>query len=372
MDNLIYFLPGRVRDPRVREPDYKYFDWFNLSKVPNWPSFTVSRVNQLDTPWNLAPAVLKVPEINHNITDFDQVMDSVAEKYCKLVKESGRTPYVRWSGGIDSTAMIVSLLRVADKEVLEKLVIVCNDESIDENPYFYRTYIQGKLKTENENVLEITSENYDKLLIADGDCAEMIAGSTIAYRIIRSGHGDMLNKPWRSVTNLAELLCPDNPESVKFAIQLVIDSIAFSPVPIITVYDFFWWQYFNFKITDSVMRMAAWYTHNLTPEQSRHFMTHTVQRFYTYDIMQVWSMITVDMRGESNYIDSKYHFKKYIHDFDRNDYYFYNKHKHKSVPKVRNAPIIATSLFAIDSDWNRYSFKHREHRQKLGVILERV
>jgi hypothetical protein len=367
-------LPCRMVDPVLRDPTYKYYDWVNIGATPFFPPYICSRVHQVNTPWHLAPSLLPLPDLKrvYKEVDFSIVMDSIAAKFCNLVSASDRTPYIRWSGGVDSTSIIVSLLRVASPAVLDRIIILCDKKSIDENPYFYYKFINGKLAVEDDTAFKIDSTNYNKIFLVDGDCAEMIAGSTVAYSLVRREQSDMLDKPWRSVPNLNEVLWPENPNRANFAIDLIKESIKYSPLEIRTVYDFFWWHYFNYKINDSLMRSASYYTQHLTPAESKEFFETSLHRFFVYQEMQIWSMITMQQRGEKNLLDSKYYFKKYIYDFDRNDFYFYNTHKHRSMPDCWFRQFNVESLFAIDSDWNRYSVATPEHRHQLGQILERI
>lgn len=374
MRNLIYMLPNRISDPEFFNPQYQYYNWTSLVELPFTPAYMCSRVHQLDTPWHLAPSLLPIPELDSSTTEsnFSVVMDSIVSKFCNLIRTTDRTPYIRWSGGVDSTTILVGILRVAEPEILNRIIVLCDTDSISENPYFYHKFIQPQLTVQDDTTFKIDSNNYNKILLVDGDCAEMIAGSTIAYAQVRLEQSDILTQPWRSVDNLEKLINPDSPPKAKFLINLIKESISYSPIDIVTVYDFFWWYYFNYKINDSLMRSVAQYTRYLNPLQSKEFFESTIHRFFVYKEMQEWSMISLPYRSEKNLLDSKYFFKKYIHDFDHNDYYYYNKHKHQSIPPAWAIRLKTDSLFAIDQDWNRYSVHVSSHRQQLGQLLGRI
>lgn len=367
-------LPNRIDDSEFWNPQYQHYNWTSLVRLPFTPAYICSRVHQLSTPWHLAPSLLPMPDANIISTelDFTKVMDSILSEFCAVVATTDRIPYIRWSGGVDSTAIIVGLLRVATPDVLKKIILLCDQDSIAENPYFYYKFIQPRLTVQDDTLFQIDSSNYNKILLVDGDCAEMIAGSTIAYTQVRLEDTAILNQPWRSVQNLERLIQPDAPEQATFLISLIKESIDHSPMEIVTVYDFFWWYYFNYKINDSLMRSVAQYIRYLTPAESKEFFESSLHRFYVYKQMQEWSMISLPYRSEKNLLDSKYYFKKYIHDFDHNDYYFYNKHKHRSIPPLWATRLQTDSLFAIDQDWNKYSVAVPQHRQQLGQILGRI
>jgi hypothetical protein len=71
----------------------------------------------------------------------------------------------------------------------------------------------------------------------------------------------------------------------------------------------------------------------------------------------------------------KYFAKKYIYDFDHNDFYFSNKTEQGSdTNKFSKSAMynIQGLYFAFDSDWNKYSLKDRNTRKWIGKILNRV
>lgn len=379
MTKFIYFNRGVVtRYDNISVTD-SIAHWFHTYVFP-LGTHLYSRTHDLETPWPLVKNLMPMPEIQTNNTRFDIAIETAAHDFCELVKSTGKTAYCSWSGGIDSTSILVSILKVADQEVLDHLVIECNEDSIAENPYFYYRFIDGKLPTQKSGEIQITKDNFDKILLVDGDCAEMILGSTYANKLAYLGKFDELDSPWRKIydedfqdraliskhTNLRPY-----PALIYFTLDLIAESIRYSPLPINTYYDFLCWQYFNFKIVDSMMRDLSTHTKNLNPEQSSYFSQNSLHRFYLHPAVQSWHMATQSQRRDKLEIDGKFFAKKYIYDFDGNDIYFYNKMKSVSIKS--NWPENGGNLiFAIDEHWNKYSLANREHRQMLGRLLNRV
>ena len=200
MNNLIYFSTRQIRlyDFDITESGYQHSNWFKLINGLEWPSHTTSRVHQLNTPWSLAPSVCPVPPITHCEENFDNVIDSIAEKFCQQVTQSGRTPYISWSGGIDSTSILVSLLKTGNTNFLEKLIVLYNNNSIKENPYFYHRFIDQKLQTQDITTLSINASNFDKIVIVDGEAGNQCLGwraihvhSSIKILIFLINHGKL-------------------------------------------------------------------------------------------------------------------------------------------------------------------------------------
>jgi hypothetical protein len=370
MNKLIYFQSRLIArcDKFLVNDDYPGHNWFNLANSNNWGEHICSRSTQLDVPWPLAKSLSTIPQITNNETRFDIVLDQIAEKFYLQVKQTQRTPYIMWSGGIDSTSILVSLLKTTNNQVLDNLVVVCNQDSIDENPYFYNQYIKNKLAIVDTDQFKVTSENYNKMLLVNGDCAEMIFGSTHPHTLARQGQMDIIHKSCDNDTLLRRSMKTTNPKALDFSLEIIKESIKHSPVPIETVYDFLWWHYFNFKIVDSLLRPMVYLAEELTDEQTADFWTNTFQRFYMYPEMQIWSMLTNNIRRENMHIDYKYDAKKYIYKFDRNDFYYNNKQKYPSM--IKNTA--SDHIFAIDENWRRYSIANVNDRQTLGQWLNRI
>lgn len=370
MNEFIYLsLPWLLSyDKHLNTANYQHSKWFTLQQSTLWPPHTTSRVHQLDTPWKLAPTVCPIPPIASNAElNFAQVIESIADEFCRKINDTGKTPYVCWSGGIDSTSILVSILKTASPEILKKLIILHSNNSITENAHFYYKYIDQKLKTQDIDSFTITPDNHNQIIIVDGEAGNQCMGQSSIQRLIYNQQFDLLDKPWKEIDNLSSLLTNAN----QFNIDLVKESIKHSPVPIETGYDFLWWTNFNFKFDDVLLRKIPRYTCNLNAEQTKTFYEKSLFRFYSQPSMQIWSMLTKDLRREGLKITPKYVPKKYIHDFDHNDFWFYMKREEGSASKVLLS-MAHTAIFAIDSSWSKYSIADKDSRIKLGRMLERI
>jgi hypothetical protein len=162
-----------------------------------------------------------------------------------------------------------------------------------------------------------------------------------------------------------------------FNIELVVESIGLAPVPVETGCDFLWWYNFNFKFDDVLVRKMVSYAKQLNPLQTEIFWNQGLYRFYSHNIMQIWSMTTQNQRRESSKIMPKHIPKKYIFDFDHNDFWYSSKSEQGSsadvffsrdlgLPQAQMRPV-----FALDSNWNKYSIADASTRVELGKILQR-
>jgi hypothetical protein len=217
----------------------------------------------------------------------------------------------------------------------------------------------------------VNTENYDKIIIVDGEAGNQIMGQTSIHKLIYAGRVDLLNQSWQTITHMNYLL----PGATDFGINLIKESIQHAPVPIETGFDFIWWANFNFKFDEVLLRKTLNYTQSLDPQQSKMFYNNGLYRFYAHPEMQVWSMLTKDLRRESSRYMPKYIPKKYIFDFDQNEFYFSNKSEEgSSSPVFFNQALgsVYTGMFALDQDWNKYHIAEQSVRIQLGQILQRI
>ena len=374
MRDLIYIssdLLGKY-DPTLKSSTYIHNKWFNLSNNPRWPWHTNSRVSPLNTPWHLHPTLFPIPEINESESRFDVVLDFVADEFGKSIESSDKTVYLYWSGGIDSTAILVSILKTWNQTLLKRLVILCDTASLHENAYFYHKFVKGQLAEQSVSSFEIDENNYDKIIIVDGEGGNQCLAGVYVQKLAYLGRFDLLTTPWRKQKNLKELLLG----AEDFNIDLVTDSIKHAPVDIVSGYDFLWWTNYNFKYDDVMIRKMFSHSKLLTPQQTKILWDNGIYRFYQHSRMQVWAMNNCQQREEKLHVTAKYVQKKYIYQFDKNDFYWSSKTEQGSnSPRLQetypNSGMFKSPMFAIDKDWKKYSLATPETRAELGKILER-
>jgi hypothetical protein len=367
MNDLIYFSRSAVIDLDFycTNSNFKYSQWFNLE----WPgaNHIVSRVNKIETPWSLASTLYPMPTTLVGSEDFSFNMDLVANNIISKITASGRRPYFYYSGGIDSTAIMVSILKNAPQEFLNQLVVLHDNTSIEENAYFYHYYIKPRLTTQDLHTFEITAENYKTVAVIDGECGNQLMGSWNINALSYQGKYELLNKKIDQINFAQEF-----PTVTSFNIDLIKESTKYSPVPIENLFDFLWWANFNFKFQDVLLRRTiTLYTKNLTADQSQKFFSSGIFRFYTEPELQIWSMLSKDLRHQSIQQDNKLIPKQYIYNYDKNSLWFAYKREQMSGPFLFRTSFQTLPIVAVDSNWQKYSAADRSVRQKLGQILER-
>lgn len=371
MNKLIYLSLGSLSafDPYLESDQYQYHDWFRLYQALEWPNHMVSRVHDLNTPWSLAGTVCPIPKLEGGIDRFDLAIETVADRFVSDVLRQNRQVYLCYSGGIDSTSILVSLLRTAPTEFLQRLVVLYNENSIKENAYFWHRFIQNQLTTQHMDTFHVTEQNYRNIVVLDGEAGNQCTGWRPINTLTYYREFDFLDQPWSTVKNLISVF----PGGNQFHIDLVKQSIPYAPVPIHTVYDFIWWANFNYKFDEVLLRKMLVFTASLNASQSQEFFQQGMFRFYAQPELQKWSMLSKDQRREKTRTVGKYFSKRYIYEFDRNDLWWANKREEGSNSKIfyNNRFAFNHPIIAIDDQWNKYSIADQDTRHSLAHILQR-
>ena len=80
---------------------------------------------------------LKLPEFKKVTTDFEELCEKRARYLLDKAISTNRKLTIMYSGGIDSTLIMVSLLKVAtDKEIQDHIIVLLTQASIFENKTF--------------------------------------------------------------------------------------------------------------------------------------------------------------------------------------------------------------------------------------------
>jgi hypothetical protein len=376
MRDLIYFTPRILAsiDTHLTNPGYAHADLFGLSGSINqhgvyWPLHLCSRAHKLTTPWPQAATVSAIPDYKSVDHKFSHLIDAMAQRLCELVLVNDLTPCLLWSGGIDSTAILVSLLRVGNTEFLSRLQVVLSPDSVKENAYFYNRFIKDKLTTVPVSEFEITELNYNKLIVLTGDAGNQVFGCSTIYDLFYRQPG-LLNEPWHTVKDLAGLL----PGRGDLAAKLVVESLPYAPFEIKSVYDLLWWSNFNFKWDEVLLRSMYFLAKHLSPKQSKEFYANNLFRLFEQPELQTWSMHNKDLRREQTKIHPKWHLMNYIHDFDHNDFWYANKQEAASgSAQTRATPIYKpTTVVGFDNQWTPVDLADSATRQELGALLGRI
>lgn len=284
-----------------------------------------------------------------NLPRTEKTFATICEEQAKAIisqaEEKDKPIRVLWSGGIDSTTVLVALIQALEGNLKNRveLDVLLSQESIDEYPLFFKRFIENKLKYTLFKA-PIGPWISDRYITVTGEHGDQLFGSDKAKNAILSGNA------FRPVMNVLphiisrKLGCSTRADTV---IEFLAPQIAQCPIPVNTLYDYLWWMNFSMKWQNVAYRLIA--NAGLPPAS----LDTTIFHFFKHRDFQRWSISNPEAKISSDWTSYKYLAKKYIYEYCKDKEYLANKEKEPSLkntlfsrslfsatPKVSRTPII--------------------------------
>ena len=256
----------------------------------------------------------QLPEIiKHSCDSLNNICQNTAEQYKNIDKQI----YILWSGGIDSTLLVVSFLK--STVPYSKITIACNFDSIKENYDFYKKHILPNFKIISSDFLmqSVNTSTTDGIIL-NGDPADVLYGYDLTTSISKTLGFDYLQLPCNrdNVTNYFKIK-GFSEQSANFWYDYFTHSIDKSPKPIKTMQDFSWWEGFNYRWQAANEKFYIRLSLN---------NTNCYERFFNHHEFQLWAIFKEPIIIKK-FNDIKLESKKIILDYTKDEFYFYNKIK---------------------------------------------
>jgi hypothetical protein len=329
MTRLIYCLPAVFGDAAVRERPgiarfAHIFQLYGRWVVP------VDRTETIRTPVRDV-SLFPVPGYRVFSKSYEELCDERARAILENAESLGVSIHVMYSGGIDSTCLLVSLLKQATPQQKKNLVVLLSHESISENPRFYDEHIRGKLRVESSITFPNLLGGTNMLLSAEHN--DMVMGSDkVGQMMTRYGPAAIHERYSRDLmTDFFGASLGGDTEAADFYVDLFERIRDVAPVPIDTNFEFLWWVNFAIKWQACYAYIAM-----LTPPKNTHLVTRDYldKRFVSFfntEEFQLWSMNNTDKRIKDTWASYKWVAKDVIYDYTRDAEYRDNKLKKGSL-----------------------------------------
>ena len=235
----------------------------------------------------------------------------------------GKPITVFWSGGIDSSVTLISLLETMPSS--GDLHVRYSQHSINEFPSFYETikrisnpFLSSSVEYFNPNFLK-----QDHIFVS-GECADPIFGTDSVKK-----YEDLMNDSWESILYFEELWSVPLEISDRYIISnLLEEHVEKSPIEIKTVFDIYWWISFCFKWTflDRVIPISYFLNDGTD--------VHKNYSFFNTEDFQKWSLCNHDIKHQNSCLTYKQPAKDFIYKFTGDKKYQINKTKEPSILKL--------------------------------------
>jgi len=328
-----------------------------ISHVVHGGYYTMDRTGTFDAPLKVSPT--PIPSGSTSET-FAQICDARAVE----IWDRNKPIKVFWSGGIDSTTALVALLRNVPVGEIDRLSVYYSQGSIDEYPWFFNQYIDGKVNNvliqdhahENNGYYKAKSifstticccaaEQSNDAVIVTGETMDQVFGS-VAFA----------NKPDLITGNLETYLADFS------NIREEIDTLnAACPITVNSIPIMLWWWNFALKWDEVKYRMFMSTIVDKTPD----FM-----HFTDTDTFQLWSISNPDKKIKDTPESYKFTAKDYIFDYTSDADYRDTMRKGGSLGVRYGSALAIDNLGNIIRAGNT-SINHDLLAQRYGTSLDR-
>ena len=210
---------------------------------------TVSRLNYRPEPFSFTLMAERIADVKGQSLDLSEVCEKRACDLLSQFRDSGLTGLnVMWSGGIDSTLAILSLLRYWPKEDQKAIGIVLTQESIAEYPKLWYGTLRHRIKKICHGADKPYDQFMDDALLVTGELGDQCFGSDIINEVITMVGLDSLWAEDYRDTMIRKITVQTGDKALagRF-ISLFEPIVKEAPVPIRNAIDFLWWYNFSQK-----------------------------------------------------------------------------------------------------------------------------
>lgn len=343
---------------------YYYSDYYNkFIDIDNASIFSLAtavvdrlylhdRFNIIDDSKYNWKSTTPLPTFSSNKVTLADACASRVEELTNIAENSNKKLMIMWSGGVDSTLVLVSFLMYGNTKNIE---ILLSNESIVENGSFFNRYIENKIKYTKYSLYD-ANETFDKLIkknkyyFVSGQVGDQLYGS--AFNVKNS---EFYFVPWKNAIHEIYRRYSGFCEYVNLKYDPT--SLAEKHIDIYEKYakqlgfnltiggELFWLMNFCFKYDYIKMEHPLLICNN--------YMLDNYAAFYDSVMFQDWSIQNYSRLREYNmYSDPKKYkqdSKEIIYRFDGNRNYYNCKSKHGSH---------VTEIDKKSKDSSHYSYVH--------------
>lgn len=255
----------------------------------------VDRTASIDLPFKtLLKDINKFPDLNKPVKSLEKCLEDTADK----ILESNKHIRLMWSGGIDSTLMVLAFFLKKSND--NDITVVLNQDSIRENPNFYKKIIKNTFNVISTEEC-VRSLRYRELegVTLQAEHADLLTFNENPFdrRIKKYTDEDILNfsNNLENTQILLSYLNMDSDDARCFYDLMTVTSKAVG-INLTKLKHLFWWYNFNFRWQNNREKFRS----RINPE-------NFYETFYSSEDFQLWSI-----RNLENDLDLKTEFKKII------------------------------------------------------------
>ncbi len=292
----------------------------------------VDRTNTIQVPVR-TKIYSPLPEYQKFTTSYEDICDIRAKELLEKSDAQNLPIYIFYSGGIDSTLVLVSFLKNSTTEQLKRITLLMSHDSISENPNFYENYIRGKLNLKSAAYFPYLLNK--QAMFVGGEYNDQIFGSALFKDFIDTfSEKTLLSKYQRDLMTKMFLKKWHSPKVVSWYMDLFESVYKKAECPTYSNADFLWWLNFTFKWQSVYFRMLTYAADHIVQHIDNSFIKNNFFHFFGTDEFQLWSMNNPDKKIKNTWESYKFEAKEVIYKFNKDNHYRLYKTKHGSLAWV--------------------------------------
>lgn len=281
-------------------------------------------------PFHMADIADEIPVADGSL-EMRDICDSRAQEILAL----NQPIIISWSGGVDSTAILIALLRNGIKK--DQLTILHAPSSINEYPWLYKKLTEEGYKFVQREDLASAFNDVTEGLLITGWCADQLFGSNIHLRNL-----SLYNLPWmdglrQAIKDRGIRISEKSHEYLEYAWSDYAKQLGFE----MTDFCEFAWIY-NFGCKWSYVSQDAFLASNLANTRKRIINFFEDIRFQRWAVNNYPNIKEINVNRNSKFY--KQSLKRYIHEWTNDPDYLLRKGKVNSWAQVKD-----------EVDWNKIS-----------------
>lgn len=321
----------------------------------NWPLSREPYINVLKDHMNLE--IVEQPDPTFSMT-WAEVTDSVAIDLLNESRKTKKPIMLAWSGGIDSTVILAALLKWANKEDDERIILVTNKSAIWESgKIFYEHVVPRNIKVLDYDTYfrKYTAEEQRKYIYVTGQVADQLVITLSQSTELMLKQPEYFTKPWRDTKNLFTYWRTylQNEDMIWWLINSMAENIEGTGLPLNSVWDFLWWYNFNYyPISCHVNDWCQILFPHCTDYRINDFAKNTFPWFLDPKYHK-WAFNTIGNRElvfGPKLNQWKWCMKQYIHDFTKDPWWLEYKTKLSSVSRFTHKGGVSRGVWTAIAD----------------------
>lgn len=310
---------------------------YGVNKYLPWISGVNSVIVDKVDPFYTKLMVPSFEEIlNHRCNkDFETLCFERAEEIRKL----NLPIYIQYSGGTDSTCVLLSILRSWSKEDLNRVNILMTEDSIDEFPEFWpeiKNTFNGRIFDAREYYNFFHKNGY----VITGEGGDQLFGSVVVQYFIEKYSEEIIHSDWKTpFFNNFIYNFNGNKEECSVFLKKYIKTFNKCPFQLKTVFDVAWWWNYTNKLQYVAYRGLLVDNTILKTYEKRN-----ISFYITKDFLR-WSLDNHDKKIKNTYLTYKWVAKNFIQKYTGIEEHWY-------VPKIPSLK----SLWSYKKNKNHFEY----------------